>query len=117
MPRRTNCGWNPCLSYDITLFDSADIGRAAVLAVIAVITDHEILIFLKCDFAFQKSRFRDPVNKSDLADAKKNKLWMEYFAKKGFHVLEINAKTGSGGLESLCHIFLPGPPDTLRAEN
>ncbi len=36
------------------------------------------------------------LNKSDLADAKKNKLWMGYFADKGFHVLEINAKTGTG---------------------
>lgn len=36
------------------------------------------------------------LNKSDLADAKKNKLWMEYFSDKGFHVLEINSKTGSG---------------------
>ncbi|MDE6918235.1 MAG: ribosome biogenesis GTPase YlqF [Lachnospiraceae bacterium] len=36
------------------------------------------------------------LNKSDLADAKKNKLWMEYFANKGFHTLEINAKTGAG---------------------
>lgn len=35
-------------------------------------------------------------NKSDLADAKKSKLWMEYFTDQGFHVLEINAKTGSG---------------------
>lgn len=36
------------------------------------------------------------LNKSDLADAKKNRFWMEYFGNKGFHVLEINAKTGSG---------------------
>ena len=36
------------------------------------------------------------MNKSDLADAKKNKLWMGYFADKGFHALEINAKTGTG---------------------
>ena len=36
------------------------------------------------------------LNKSDLADAKKNKLWMGYFADKGFHALEINAKTGTG---------------------
>lgn len=36
------------------------------------------------------------LNKSDLADAKKNKLWMGYFADKGFHALEINAKIGTG---------------------
>ena len=36
------------------------------------------------------------LNKSDLADARKNKIWMEYFTEKGFHVLEINAKTGAG---------------------
>jgi ribosome biogenesis GTPase A len=36
------------------------------------------------------------LNKSDLADSKKNKLWMEYFSNMGFHVLEINSKTGQG---------------------
>ena len=36
------------------------------------------------------------LNKSDLADEKANKLWMEYFRKKGFHVLEINARSGQG---------------------
>lgn len=36
------------------------------------------------------------LNKSDLADARSNKLWMEYFAQKGMHALEINSKTGSG---------------------
>jgi ribosome biogenesis GTPase A len=36
------------------------------------------------------------LNKSDLADTRKNKLWMEYFTNKGFHVLEINSKTGQG---------------------
>ncbi|MDE6362976.1 MAG: ribosome biogenesis GTPase YlqF [Lachnospiraceae bacterium] len=36
------------------------------------------------------------LNKSDLADTRKNKLWMNYFTSKGFHVLEINSKTGSG---------------------
>lgn len=36
------------------------------------------------------------LNKSDLADARKNKRWMEYFTDKGFHVLEINSKTGAG---------------------
>ena len=36
------------------------------------------------------------LNKSDLADAGANKLWMEYFRNKGFHVLEINAKSGQG---------------------
>lgn len=36
------------------------------------------------------------LNKSDLADVSANRLWMEYFQKKGFHVLEINAKSGRG---------------------
>lgn len=36
------------------------------------------------------------LNKSDLADPSANRLWMEYFQKKGFHVLEINAKSGRG---------------------
>ncbi len=36
------------------------------------------------------------LNKSDLADPKANKEWMAYFQAKGFHVLEINSKTGSG---------------------
>lgn len=36
------------------------------------------------------------LNKSDLADASANRLWMDYFQKKGFHVLEINAKSGRG---------------------
>ncbi len=36
------------------------------------------------------------LNKSDLADTEKNRLWMSHFASKGFHVLEINAKAGAG---------------------
>lgn len=36
------------------------------------------------------------LNKSDLADAGANRLWMDYFNEKGFHVLEINAKSGQG---------------------
>lgn len=36
------------------------------------------------------------LNKSDLADVSANKLWMDYFKGKGFHVLEINAKSGQG---------------------
>lgn len=36
------------------------------------------------------------LNKSDLADDKANKLWMEYFQDQGFHVLEINARSGQG---------------------
>jgi ribosome biogenesis GTPase A len=36
------------------------------------------------------------LNKSDLADSRKNKLWMEYFSGMGFYVLEINSKTGQG---------------------
>ena len=36
------------------------------------------------------------LNKSDLADKRYNKQWMEYFTEKGFHVLEINSKNGNG---------------------
>ena len=36
------------------------------------------------------------LNKSDLSDTRKNKLWMEYFTQKGFHAVEINSKTGAG---------------------
>lgn len=36
------------------------------------------------------------LNKSDLADPAANKQWMTYFKERGFHVLEINAKTGQG---------------------
>lgn len=36
------------------------------------------------------------LNKSDLADERKNKAWTAYFKEKGFHVLEINSKTGTG---------------------
>lgn len=36
------------------------------------------------------------LNKSDLADARANKEWVAYFQAKGFYVLEINSKTGSG---------------------
>lgn len=36
------------------------------------------------------------LNKADLADSGYNKKWAEYFKEKGFHVLEINSKTGAG---------------------
>ncbi len=36
------------------------------------------------------------LNKSDLADTRKNKLWIDYFSEKGFYVLEMNSKTGVG---------------------
>ena len=36
------------------------------------------------------------LNKSDLADTRTNKKWSEYFTNQGFHVLEINSKTGAG---------------------
>ena len=36
------------------------------------------------------------LNKSDLADPAQNSRWATYFKEKGFHVLEINAKTGMG---------------------
>lgn len=36
------------------------------------------------------------LNKSDLADPAENKLWMAYFRERGFHVLEVNARSGQG---------------------
>lgn len=36
------------------------------------------------------------LNKADLTDPAGNAAWTEYFKKKGFHVLEINARTGAG---------------------
>ena len=36
------------------------------------------------------------LNKSDLADPKANKAWIEYFKNQGITVLEINSRTGSG---------------------
>lgn len=36
------------------------------------------------------------LNKADLADQKQNKAWIEYFEKKGFYVLAINARTKEG---------------------
>lgn len=36
------------------------------------------------------------LNKADLADPAGNAAWTEYFKKRGFHVLEINARTGAG---------------------
>ena len=47
------------------------------------------------DLAKNKSRIV-LLNKSDLADIRANKEWMTYFQNKGFHVVEINSKTGAG---------------------
>ncbi len=35
-------------------------------------------------------------NKSDLADAAVNRAWMDYFAGKGVHAAEVNARSGAG---------------------
>ena len=35
------------------------------------------------------------LNKSDLADARQNKLWLEYFAQRGIRAVEINSKNGT----------------------
>ncbi len=44
-----------------------------------------------------KGKFRVLLlNKSDLADAKYNALWKEFYEKKGFFVQEINARSGAG---------------------
>ncbi len=36
------------------------------------------------------------LNKSDLADDRANEQWIRYFTEKGFHVLKVNCKSGSG---------------------
>lgn len=36
------------------------------------------------------------LNKSDLADGRCNKEWIDYFKQKGYSVLEVNSKTGAG---------------------
>ena len=36
------------------------------------------------------------LNKSDLADERYNEQWSAYFQKKGFYVVKVNAKSGSG---------------------
>ena len=36
------------------------------------------------------------LNKSDLTDARQNKLWLEYFAQRGIRAVEINSKNGTG---------------------
>ncbi len=36
------------------------------------------------------------LNKSDLADTRANKIWIQFFKEKGFHVIEVNSKTGAG---------------------
>lgn len=40
------------------------------------------------------------LNKSDLAEDKKNDEWMEYFKAKGFSVVKVNSKKG-GGIKSI----------------
>ncbi len=40
------------------------------------------------------------LNKSDLADARKNRLWMEYFQEKGMYALEVDARN-KGTLKSV----------------
>lgn len=40
------------------------------------------------------------LNKSDLAEDKKNDAWAEYFKKKGFSVVKVNSKKG-GGIKSI----------------
>lgn len=36
------------------------------------------------------------LNKSDLADEAANRIWMEYFQKKGFYAVEVNSRSGAG---------------------
>ena len=44
-----------------------------------------------------KNKFRILLlNKADLADARQNKAWTDYFKQQGFQVVEINSKNGTG---------------------
>ncbi|MCD8129961.1 MAG: ribosome biogenesis GTPase YlqF [Lachnospiraceae bacterium] len=36
------------------------------------------------------------LNKADLADEAANQAWMDFYRRKGFHVLEVNARSGQG---------------------
>lgn len=36
------------------------------------------------------------LNKSDLADSAQNEAWSRFFEEKGYHVLKLNSRTGSG---------------------
>ena len=36
------------------------------------------------------------LNKSDLADSDQNEVWSRFFQEKGFHVLKLNSRSGSG---------------------
>lgn len=36
------------------------------------------------------------LNKSDLADERRNTEWMEYFEGKGFHAVKVNSRSGAG---------------------
>ena len=36
------------------------------------------------------------LNKSDLASEKQNEAWMKFFQSKGFHVVKVNSKSGTG---------------------
>ena len=36
------------------------------------------------------------LNKADLADERQNEAWTEYFIKKGFHVVQVDARKGGG---------------------
>ena len=36
------------------------------------------------------------LNKSDLADERQNEAWKEYFQGKGFHVVKVDSRSGSG---------------------
>ncbi|MCD8326321.1 MAG: ribosome biogenesis GTPase YlqF [Lachnospiraceae bacterium] len=36
------------------------------------------------------------LNKADLADPKANQAWIDFYQQKGYHVLEINARSGQG---------------------
>ena len=36
------------------------------------------------------------LNKSDLADERANRLWLDHFKAKGYHVIEVNARSGKG---------------------
>ncbi|MCD7921610.1 MAG: ribosome biogenesis GTPase YlqF [Clostridiales bacterium] len=44
------------------------------------------------------------LNKADLADAEKNRLWKEYFQKKGYFAVELDARNRSG-MKAVQHVI------------
>ena len=52
------------------------------------------------------------LNKTDLSDERQNDAWMEYFKKKGFFVVKVNARNGNGVKQVNAAVMadFPSPP-------